>query len=305
MSAIDIHPEELFDKLVDGSLSGDERVRLETHLAICDTCRFELSVRRDFHAELEALESLPPEPVLPVATRPRASSRGRRRRVMVWALSAAGLCIATGALASAVTGETPWRLIATLASDGAPAAPANPASTRPRSSRPALQRTRITEAPEPAPSPIHEAPALPSASESPAVPLSAARANAGTASAAELFESANHARAARDTARAVELYRLLQKRFPRSPEAELSRLTLATLLLHMGDARAALSAFDAYLASGARPLEAEAQVGRALSFRALGLRDQEVAAWKIVARHSPGSSYERRARERLSALGQP
>jgi len=118
-----------------------------------------------------------------------------------------------------------------------------------------------------------------------------------------LFADANRARANGETARAVTLYRQLQARFPRSAEAELSQLTLATLLLHVGDARGALAGFDGYLARGARALQAEALVGRALSQRALGQREHEIAAWQTVAERLPGTSYARRAQERLSALG--
>jgi TolA-binding protein len=103
----------------------------------------------------------------------------------------------------------------------------------------------------------------------------------------------------------VRLYRTLQQKFPRSNEAALSELTLATLLLHMGEARTALASFDSYLARGSRPLEAEALSGRALSLRALGQRDQEQAAWRVVIDRYPGSPYARRAMERLSALRRP
>lgn len=321
MSVIEIHPEELFDKLADGSLSADERERLQAHLAGCAPCRFELAVRGDFRAELGSLEMAKEAPAPSSPSVPRRKLRsGARPRTLVFGLAAAALFIATGALARVVTGESPWGLIAALARNEAPA-PSAPAA-------PAKQRVKSREQPSRAPVPSLEATVLESesAAQAPAAESSAAsaavepsrpslpsaqrapaRASATTPapSAAELFASANQARAARETRRAVELYRSLQQRYPRSPEAELSRLTLATLLLHLGDARTALSAFDAYLASGARPLEAEAQVGRALSLRALGLRDQEIGAWKVVAQRNPGTPYERRARERLSALGQP
>jgi TolA-binding protein len=124
-------------------------------------------------------------------------------------------------------------------------------------------------------------------------------------SSAALFADANRARASGDSAGAIRLYRQLQQRFPRSSEAALSELTLATLLLHTGDARSALNSFDNYLGRGSRPLDAEALVGRALSLRALGQRDQEVVAWRSVIDRYPGSSYARRAAERLAALRKP
>jgi TolA-binding protein len=312
MSVIDIHPEEFFDKLVSGRLSVDERERLQAHLSTCETCRFELSVRGDFQAELSALEALAPLPAAPVphAVRPRLRSRARRRALIV-GLAAAALFIASGALASVITGQSPWGLIVALASDDTPApSPSVVARAKPRVPRAAPVEAPVVTPPSEPGSELAVATDQ-AASDAPLIapqkgaPRADARPSVATPSAAELFASANQARTSKETRRAVELYRLLQQRYPRSPEAELSRVTLASLLLHVGDARAALGAFDGYLSSGKRPLESEALVGRALSLRALGLRDQEIAAWKLVLQRNPGTSYERRARERLSALGQP
>jgi hypothetical protein len=97
----------------------------------------------------------------------------------------------------------------------------------------------------------------------------------------------------------------LQEQFAGSPEAELSRVTLALLLLDSGDARGALSGFDRYLAGSSRGLEAEALVGRARALGRLGRRELEAAAWREVQRKYPRSLYGRQASERLLALGQP
>jgi hypothetical protein len=105
--------------------------------------------------------------------------------------------------------------------------------------------------------------------------------------------------------RASGLYHLLQDQFPGSPEAELSRVTLALLLLDNGDAQAALSGFERYLAGSSRGLEAEALVGRARALGRLGRRDLEVSAWREVQRKYPRSIYGRQATERLSTLGLP
>ncbi len=125
------------------------------------------------------------------------------------------------------------------------------------------------------------------------------------ASAAKLFGEANQARRAGDVGRASGLYHLLQDQFPGSPEAELSRVTLAMLLLDNGDAQGALSGFERYLAGSSRGLEAEALVGRARALGRLGRRDQEAAAWREVQGKYPRSIYGRQATERLLALGQP
>ena len=50
-TVIEIHPEELFDKLSLGSLSEQESERLRAHLASCAVCRFELEARGDFDEE--------------------------------------------------------------------------------------------------------------------------------------------------------------------------------------------------------------------------------------------------------------
>jgi TolA-binding protein len=124
-------------------------------------------------------------------------------------------------------------------------------------------------------------------------------------SAAKLFGEANQARRSGDVGRASGLYHLLQDQFPGSPEAELSRVTLALLLLDNGDAQAALSGFERYLAGSSRGLEAEALVGRARALGRLGRRNLEVSAWQEVQRKYPRSIYGRQATERLSALGLP
>jgi len=123
--------------------------------------------------------------------------------------------------------------------------------------------------------------------------------------ASKLFGEANQARRSGDVGRASGLYHLLQDQFPGSPEAELSRVTLALLLLDSGDAQGALSGFERYLAGSSRGLEAEALVGRARALGRLGRRDQEASAWREVQRKYPQSIYGRQAGERLLALGQP
>jgi TolA-binding protein len=324
---IDIHPEELFDRLTTGTLTESEAERLRSHLATCDVCRFELLARGDFRAELAASPERSPATPQPDAARVRATRRvlvPRRRRALIWASAAALLLMATGALASVVTGVPPWRLFAEARNDEAlPAAAARVAAARPKRGRSAppepLARAGESEHAQLAETPSSiTPPALATAASAEATPVPSAetaaasrpvpRSKANEAhpappSAGRLFADANRARARGDTARAVSLYRQLQARYPRSSEAELSELTLSTLLLHMGDARAALAGFDDYLARGTRPLQAEALVGRALARRALGQRALEIAAWKLVAERFAGTSYARRAEERLAALG--
>jgi TolA-binding protein len=330
MSVIDIHPEELFDRLTAGTLTESEGERLRGHLATCEVCRFELLARGDFRAELAALPERRPQAPEREAAAVRGTRRvPRSRRALIWVFAASLLLMATGALASVVTGVPPWRLFAETTNDKAqPAAATGVAPARQKSGLPAATRSEFGVAP-PAEAPSAEAAAeappaearpaevppveVPPAEavEAPVAPSPAVRAGAraasisqpGLRSAEQLFADANRARARGETALAVSLYRQLQARHPRSPEAELSQLTLATLLLHRGEARAALAGFDGYLARGARSLQAEALVGRALAQRALGQRELEIGAWQVVAQRFPGTSYARRAEERLVALG--
>jgi len=123
--------------------------------------------------------------------------------------------------------------------------------------------------------------------------------------AAKLFADANQARRAGQLGKASGLYHLLQDQYSGSSEAELSRVTLATLLLNGGDASGALAGFERYLAGPSRALEAEALVGRARALERLGRRQLETAAWREVQHRFPGSVYARQAAERLTALTSP
>lgn len=319
MTVVGLHPEELFDKLVDGSLSGAEAERLRAHLADCAVCRFELAVRGDFQADLQKPAALLPLQASAPAPAPLAPERrrfgSRRRPAWVWGIAAAALFIATGALASVYTGVAPWKLFDAPASAPAGNAPGAGEARRAKKARPArrdVEAALPAEAAAPSATSLVDTAPVARAQErvvaqvaARAVEPRAVEPRAVEPNAATLFADANRARGAGDSAGAIRLYRQLQQRFPRSSEAALSELTLATLQLHTGDARSALTSFDKYLGRGSRPLDAEALVGRALSLRALGLREQETAAWRSVIDRYPGSSYARRAAERLAALRKP
>lgn len=310
-TVIEMHPEELFDKLSLVGLSQQESERLRAHLVTCSVCRFELEARGDFDDELRS--SLAPNEPRRTASLPHRG-RSRLRRASIWTLAAAALFVATGALAAVVTGAMPWELVASITSPvgqdagGATSAPAkrNDAATAVTVVSPIalLPDAQVAPAISNSAPVAHElkAPNVPAKPGRPErASTSAQPSEQVTASA--LFAEANRARANADAAQAIQLYRNLQRRFPRSREAELSQLTLARLLFDSGDARSALGGFDAYLGRGGRTLQAEALVGRALSLRALGRRDAEVNAWRDVLARHPGSVYARQASERLSALG--
>jgi TolA-binding protein len=313
-TVIEMHPEELFDKLSLGELSPHENERLRAHLGTCAVCRFELEARGAFDDEFRA--TLQPSEGRTPALRPRAR-RNRLRRATIWTFAAAALFVASGALAAVVTGKAPWELVTSIAAPAEVGAGASSATRKRTAAVPPVTVVSL-EAPAAADSGRPHSPsvAAPLVTErSPAdtserPPVSVRVPMAGQASApaqktaSALFADANRARADGDTGQAIQLYRSLQRQFPRSREAELSQITLARLFLDSGDARSALGGFDAYLGRGGRALQAEALVGRALSLRALGRREAEIAAWRDVLGRHPRSVYARQAAERLAALGQ-
>jgi len=126
---------------------------------------------------------------------------------------------------------------------------------------------------------------------------------AAQSAAAALFAEANRARRDGNVERAVGLYRDLQSLYPGSGESELSRALLAQVLLERGNAEAALTAFDRYLATDSPVLNAESMVGRARCLEQLGRRDQAVVAWQLVQSRFPNSVHARLAAKRLAALG--
>jgi TolA-binding protein len=121
--------------------------------------------------------------------------------------------------------------------------------------------------------------------------------------AAELFSQANDARRHGDVPTALRRYALLQRRFPHSPEAALSRVALGRLYLdRLHDPGRALAQFDAYLAAGNDELREEALVGRAIALERIGRADDERDAWRALLQAYPSSLSTDRAKERLGEL---
>jgi hypothetical protein len=384
MSVAELHPEELFDKLVDGELSGAERDRLVAHLQGCSVCRFDYGARLDFEQEARLAQQrlLPNLPLQPVRAPQAVVTRRRRSRILVWGTFAAVLISGSAALAAAL-GERQWRALAAMfaanpepapashkvvrgpRSTAAPAAELPPGAdtasmadvgTPPRAGAPeprsvaaapralAAGSRSVAAAPRalaPEPRSVAAAPraavsrsargelsrpATPAdqgqAGEraplpSPTRPVSKGLASTQGAeapvavapsepsSAAKLYAEGNQARRLGQVGRAFTFYQLLQEQHPGSSEAELSRVTVATLLLNGGDASGALKGFERYLAGPSRALEAEALVGRARALQRLGRKQSAAAAWREVQRRFPSSVYARQAAERLTALGPP
>jgi TolA-binding protein len=174
MTVVGLHPEELFDKLFDGEITQVEHERLRQHLAACDVCRFEYAARGDFQVEALTLGAEAPPPLLPLRSTPlpavaaAAPVRRRRSRIAVWGLAAAALITASGAVASGITGQAPWRVMSLMfsqasapASQPAPVVKTAPlahpgckgADCAPVSDSAALntEATPIADVPDPAP----------------------------------------------------------------------------------------------------------------------------------------------------------
>lgn len=139
MTVVGLHPEELFDKLLDGEITPSERERLRQHLDGCGVCRFEYAARLDFQSEaLELATSTPPLALplrapLPLGYEHERSTpvpaavappRRRRARALIWGLAAAALITASGAVASGLVGHTPWHPLGAWFSRNGAAAPA-------------------------------------------------------------------------------------------------------------------------------------------------------------------------------------
>ena len=318
MSVVDIHPEELLDKRAQGVLSPSEEERLDAHLARCEVCRFELALREDLSEDVAARELAAPPQLLsqvPVATRATPS---RVRRWSVASVAAAAVFVlAAGALASIavprlwsppkhVDAPTPAGTATALLAKASKSPRSTAHSVTPRSDEPAPlavpNEAPHTEAPHPEAPRVGAPQRTVSSRRAPSAPLPAASSETDSASA--LFGAANRARRSGNVGLAKSLYAELQSRYPRSSEASTSRVTLGTLLLN-GDPVAALANFDAYLASGARSLAAEALVGRARAYRALGRRTESLRAWQEVEARFPTSVYAAEAREMTKTANAP
>jgi TolA-binding protein len=116
-----------------------------------------------------------------------------------------------------------------------------------------------------------------------------------------LYAAAKQARRSGKFALASSKFLLLQRRFPASAEAQVSRVLLGGSLLASGNPVSALAQYDAYLQRGG-PMTLEALVGRARALAALGRTAEERTVWQTVVRRYPKSVHAARARSRLEAL---
>jgi TolA-binding protein len=130
------------------------------------------------------------------------------------------------------------------------------------------------------------------------------RASAFPSSAQELLTKADQLRRSGSPSSALVTYRELQRRFPSSIEAQISRMSAGRMLLtSSGDAAGALRQFDGYLAHGSGALREEALIGRATALARLGRTADERATWRQLLREYPNSQGARLARTRLDVTG--
>ncbi len=322
MSIIELHPEELLERADGDSLSPADRARLEAHLQDCPACRLLQQTRKDFAAERDAHEAaswraprLAPA-VLEALTQPGTGdpaaehAPARRATAGGWAqwpgsrvgrvtlLTAAVALIGSAAAASgwiAGTWTTAGAEDQAIPALGSVAAEASEPDLVLPAPRPA-GRPEVAEAPT-EPEPATELAGVGRVEAAPLPPAGV------PGPAARLFDGAAAARTAGDYDRALQLYRDLQDRFPKSDEARASRAIVGRLLLDTGEAEAALADYDEYLADGGAPLTEEAMVGRAQAYRRLGRQAAERDAWAALLLEFPGSHHANHARARLQSLG--
>ena len=320
METLDLHPEELFDKVNKGLASSDERARVEAHLASCATCRFERQVRLDFDNEPTA--TLSPrgrlgrgedssavdldQLVANALSGAQAQAEAPLRRISPVLIAAAVALLGFGSFAAVAqfTGVLPkWLGTETekdrVTQEGPPLTPTLSPLRRER-------EEGVPPAPEPevvAPVPVPLPPARPVVKRpAPPAPASELPAAPAEPDAIAILARATQARVSGETAAAIRDFNLIIERFPGTPEAALSHAALGRLLLDRGDAAGALASFDAYLASKHQLLREDVQGSRAIALQSLGRFDEERAAWEAVLHDYPSGVFAPRARTRLDSL---
>jgi hypothetical protein len=307
MTRIDLHPEELLDRALNGVASSEERTRLRAHLRICPACRLEHSVATDCR---RSAAPRPDDSV--VLERVRTSVVGayqkrrylplgggvRPRRIRLLAVAAVLLFTAFGTAAVLLR---VYRASPRAMESPAPHASTPKATPSPTPAEIVAPATSTAEAPLP----VADEHAAPSQHRAVAEHRAASH-EEPPEGAKELFARANSLRREGATAVAVRVYRTLEQSFPASAESLIARVTLGRLLLdRAGNPSAALAEFDAYLGHASRgALAEEALIGRALALGRLGRAADERGAWERLLAEHPSSTYAARARARVERLSQ-
>ena len=100
METLDLHPEELFDKVNKGLATSDEIARVDAHLASCAACRFERQARMDFDAIGGSTADLDSLVARALSGAQVAAEAPRRRRVAPMLIAAAVALMGFGSFAA-------------------------------------------------------------------------------------------------------------------------------------------------------------------------------------------------------------
>jgi TolA-binding protein len=301
VTRIDLHPDELFDRLRAGNATASERERAQSHLQSCSACRLEQALL----ADADEAAAAPEAAEIAERARRRAlaqlrtvralGARGARKPAARRVRSLFAAALIAACFAAVALGRTGLRW-------HAPSPSLAPTHAR------AVSAAEVGLPSAPAPASAEAAPSALDEPESHAPeigaskPVSSAQRAPEAPSASELFARANQARHQGDAREAATLYRSLERAFPKSAEANVARVTFGRLLLdRLGEPRAALAEFDAYLSAGGA-LREEALVGRALALGRRGRRQEERASWSTLLTTFPQSTYAARAQQRISEL---
>lgn len=278
---------ETFDRRLRGAAPQVEVDKLQEHARTCAACALQLKLSGvPERARNQLDERLDGRAIEAVLLRMRPG--GLRRQRNVWVLAAAASLVA--ALAGA-RGLWLGREVESAASAGPVPLEATrpaPGSVRAITSAEHTPPPQVESTPEPRPVNANVSPGEPKPASTEETP-------------ADLFAQANQLRRRGMDEQALDAYRKLQLRFPRSPEARQSYATMGWLLLDRGRSSEALAQFDRYL-SGRGPGSEDALGGRALSLQRLGRVAEERKALEALVQQFPKSAQAARAQLRLREL---
>jgi TolA-binding protein len=290
-------PDELIAKERTVSLSELELYRLNAHCAQCEACRIARLIGADFErilvepVENDAVDRVvsgaianigTPASLAPVLKR----SPTRRFSVALVATVCVGLLSASAA-AWFVGARIALPFIAQKS-----AITASPIPSRPKRVKSAAPSPKAVEV-------LPENEATSQEVSQPTTDTSKAITNT-----IDLFTRASNARRNGQYSRAVALYMELQRKYPTSPEARLSHVSIGRLLLNrLQEPQMALEQFQQYLSySPQGSLSEEAMFGKSMALMRLGRTSAEADSWDKILKRNPHSVYEKIARERLSKL---
>lgn len=302
-------PGTLLSRARKNQLSLVERAALDAHLEGCDSCRILELVATDFDQEsiserhdgarIERLASLARQATF---SRQRSAALGERRMlpnvgdsgqrgVRVLLFAAAAFLLVAGASAGLLVQRA-------VREQQVPVHPVHEPISAPLVAQgAAVARARERQAAE------LEVQTLETINAEAAAESSSGQCATGQCgvSAKSLFRQANEARRGGNATTAIRLYQSLQRRYPSSPQAQLSHVSLGHLLLSSGQPRQALAQFNLALGpSGNRSVAAEALYGKGLSLSRLGSQAEEAAIWKQLIARFPSSPYVAHAKQRLN-----